>query len=557
MSRVAAAIATATAVVALLGGCVGIPTGGGIVASTVFDEDTDTDFVYNVSGPQPDSEPVTLLADFLLAVRSPVNDYAVARLFLTPELAETWNPDASVLIRGTTTSIEPGGQPDSLRYLFTSKASVDAQGRYTEQRDAVTQSHTFVFARSGDDQQWRIAAAPDGIVLSASSFANTFGEHSLYYFDPSHRYLVPDVRFFPARPTTPSRVVAELLAGPNEMLQQGVVVSEFPEPTALGVGSVRISSGVATVDLSDNAAATDQQQREWMRQQLAATLGTPEVVITVSGVPLTLPDTTGGAVINPTVESAALIATADSFGFATAAAVTAIPELSETVLALEPSGATLAEDGRAVAVRAGDGTVQLVSELGAVVLDERDGLVTPSIDPFGLVWSAPAGDPAAIIAFEASGAPHPVAVAGMPPNSRLVSLDLARDGARVLLAVNTDLGPQLYAAGVIRRDGIPAQLGPFLPLPVSAGTILDADWVDNHTVVALVAGETSTKVAAFSLGGPSMSLGELDGAVTVVGGNGGRSGIRVLTGTGSVQQPSGTNGWAPTGIEALLLATQQ
>lgn len=557
MRRAVAAIAGAAAMVALLGGCVSIPTSGGVMAGGVFDDDTDTDIVYNVTGPQPGSEPETLLADFLLAVRSPVNDYAVARQYLTPALAETWNPDASVLIRGTSTSIEPGPQPGSLRYTFTSRAAVDAQGRYTEQRDTAAQSQTFVFERSGAEQEWRIAEAPDGIVLSASSFANTFREYSLYYFDPSHRFLVPDLRWFPSRPTTPSRVVAELLTGPVEGLQQGVVVSEFPQPTALGSGSVRVSSGVATVDLSDNAAATSAQQRDWMRQQLAATLGTPEVVITVSGVPLTLPDSPGGAVVNPTVESAVLIGTDSGLGFATTDGFTPIPGISEAALELGAVAATLGEDGTELAVLAGDGTVHLVSAEGASLLDDRAGLVAPSMDPQHLVWSVPAHDPAAIIAFETDGTEHPVAVAGLAPGSRLVSMELSRDGARVLLAINSDLGPQLLAAGVIRRDGIPAQLGPFLSLPVSSGVVIDAAWVDNHTVAAIVTGDSGTRVTAFSLGGPSVSLGEIEGATTIVGGNGGRNGIRVLTDASSVQQPSGTNGWAATGIEALLLATQQ
>lgn len=554
MRRTRLAIAALAALAVALTGCVGIPTSGGIVAGDVIDDDRNADIVYNVSSPQPGDDQDGILDGFLLAARGPANDYAVARQFLAPELAESWDPDASVLIRTGPTSIAGGTRPDTLTYTFTTRAAVDLDGRYTEQRDTATRTLEFAFTQVGGE--WRISEAADGIVLSPTSFSNTFAQHSLYFFEPSHRYLVPDLRWFPSRQTTPSRVVSALLRGPAEWLQQGVVVSEFPAATTLGPESVQVASGTGIVDLSDDAAATGPEQRDRMRQQLVATLGTSDVVMTVDGFPLSVPDTTGGAIVNPTVESAVLVGVPESFGFASPDGITTVPGITEAVLETGAVAVALGENGRTAALLAADGSVLHADDDGAVALDQRGGLVPPSIDPFGLVWSAQAGDPAGLTAFEPDGEPHAVAVPSLPAGSTLVSLDVSRDGARVLLAVATDLGPQLLVGGVIRREGIPLQLGVFLPLPVPSGTLRDATWVDSRTVAVITVADGETTVTALELGGPSARLGPVPAGVAIVGGNGGRTGIRVLSSTGMVYQPSGTDGWAATGIEALFLGTQ-
>src|SRR5690606_38716562 len=95
--------------------------------------------------------------------------------------------------------------------------------------------------------------------------------HPLYFFDATYQYLVPDVRWFPKRATAASAIVDQLLAGPSPWLQR-VVVSAFPPSTASGAEPVRIESGVATVDLSDEVSATNDTERARMRQQLEATL---------------------------------------------------------------------------------------------------------------------------------------------------------------------------------------------------------------------------------------------------------------------------------------------
>lgn len=550
------AVVVGLAMSMLLAGCVGIPTSGGVSTGPVIDDQLDPDRVFLPSDPRPGSEPAEILDDFMQAVRGPANNYAVAQKFLTAKLAETWDPDAGVLIRQGAASTSAVSDT-AFTYTVTTRATVDADGRYSEQRDASTRTLNFEFAQ--ENGEWRISKAEDGIVLSQSSFNSTFTEQALYFFDPSYRYLVPDVRWFPARPSTPSRVVDALLVGPASWLQ-GAVNSEFPaSTTTVGAVPVNISSGTATVDLSDAAASADPQARDRMRQQLAATLGTSTVVITVGGIPLAIPDATGGALKDPPVDGSLVIGTGEEFGYANGSAITPIPRVSDQLLQLGAVTATVGTGATTAAFLAADGAAYVVAPSGAAagVVDPRGGLVAPSLDPLGFVWSAQAASAASLTAYEFDGTPHLVATTGLPAGARIVSLDVSRDGTRLLMYLSTDVGARLVVAGIIRSDNVPITLGEIVELPVSASEPVDATWVNERTVAVLARSGETSPVTLFEIGGPSSSLGQVAGALSIVGGNVGAQGIRLLSGDNEVWRPSGSGGWASTGVIASFLATQQ
>src|SRR5690606_19679425 len=150
------------------------------------------------NGPTPDADPMGILTGFMLAVRAPQADYQVARQFLTPELAVSWDPGAGVLVRSGAATLMPEerGTEPVVHYAFNTSASVDDAGRYRE--TATVGSRTLEFSFRQVEGQWRISGAPNGIVLADGSFERAFQSNALYFFDPSGRYLVPDVRWFPA-----------------------------------------------------------------------------------------------------------------------------------------------------------------------------------------------------------------------------------------------------------------------------------------------------------------------------------------------------------------------
>ena len=167
----------------------------------------------------------------------------------------------------------------------------------------------------------------------------------------------------------------------------------------------------------------------------------------------------------------------------------------------------------------------------------------------------PVGNASAIRAYELDGTEHVVA-SSVPADARVVSMSVSRDGARVLLYLDTATGPRLYVAGILRQDGVPIQLGDLFTLPASSETPIAATWVDNRTVATLSAADDETAIRSFEIGGPSALLGRIDAGTAIVGGNGATDGLRVLTADGDIFRPRGTS-WQRTGISAEMLGTQQ
>lgn len=541
------------AIMLLLAGCVGIPTSGGVVSGEVIDERVDPDFFVLPSGPRPGSSQEEILADFMLALRGPQSQYAIARQFLADSIADDWNPDAEAIIRTGIPTTSLGPTPDSLNYTVTSRAVIDADGRYTERTPA---SQTLTYSFTQQDGEWRISAAPDAIVLSQSSFDVVFTEQALYYYDPSYQFLIPDVRWFPARATVTSRIVRELLEGPAPWLQQGVVVSAFPIATS--VVSSEIASGTATVELSSEALAASPVDRERMRQQLAASLDVANVVMTVGGLEVVAPDTGAAAVRNPSVESAVLAGTPDAFGFDSGDGITGLGSLGEEVVAAGATAATLSNDKQTVAILSPQGVSVIRAGSAPVLLDTRSDLIEPSLDPFLFIWSAQASSAASLRVFETDGTEH-LLTTSLPADARIVSGVVSRDGTRILLYLSTATGPQLAVAGIIRQQGtnIPTGLGELFPLPALGGAPVDATWVSDRVVAAVSRGTEASPITTIEIGGPSSSLSQVEDATAIVGGNGGAEGLRVLAPDGTVWQPRGNGGWVATGLTVSFLGTKQ
>jgi len=560
--RAAAVLAAAVAAMVLLAGCVGIPTSGAVVTGGEINEDVDLPVGFLPSGPRDGATQQEILLDFVQAATNPQNDYSIARQFLADNIRSEWNPDARVAIRSS------GGAPTTvseteLDYTITTSASIDADGRYFEDPELSSQTLEFGFVQQ--DGEWRINAAEDGIVLSEDNFDVVFTSYALYFFDPSYAFLVPDVRWFPNSSRIASRISAALVRGQADWLAQGVLVSEFPSGTTLGPDGVSVASGIATVDLSDEARDASNVQRERMRQQLSASLAdvrtVSSVVITVAGVPLPINDSgTRRATKPPALDANPLVRVEDQFGFVSGLTVEPLQPLSDAVVEINANAAVLSAGQATVAARARNGVYVIrVSGNGPLLIDNRPGLVKPTIDSVGFVWSAQARSTRSITTFSLSGTEHPLDSSTLTPLSgTIVSMDLSRDGSRLLLYLSTPGGPRLVVAGVIRsEDNVPDRLGAFIDLPIDDGLApIDAAWITDSSVATLSHSGSDAVVTALDLGGPARVIGRVAGGTTIVGGNGGADGIRVLTDQGDLFKPRG-NGWQQTGINASFLATQQ
>ena len=249
--------------------------------------------------------------------------------------------------------------------------------------------------------------------------------------------------------------------------------------------------------------------------------------------------------------------TGTEFGFDTGDGISALEAISDQVVSGGATAAVLASDEQSVAYLAADGVfvAQSGSDAGPPV-DSRPGLAVPSMDPFRFVWSAQAASAASLSSFEIDGTEHPIA-SGLPKDATVVSLDVSRDGARLLVYLATPLGPRLLVAGIIRdQDNVPTALGVLEYLPVATTTPIDATWVDSRTVATVSQGSEIAPITLYEIGGPSSTFGQVPDAVTIVGGNGGADGLRVLRPTGELLRPQGAS-WVSTGLSATFLATKQ
>jgi len=546
-------LAAALGIVLLLSGCAGIPTSGPVVAGPAVDE-VDPVYIVTPNGPAEGADPIGILTGFMKALGAPQSEYAVARQFLTPELAADWDPNAGVVIRTGPPILSgaesgAGGDP-VIEYSFSTPASVDAVGRYRETAAAVNRTLEFSFTQV--DGQWRIGAAPDGVVLTENAFVRAFTGYALYFFDPSGRYLVPDLRWFPARQSTPALVVSALLAGPDDWLKHAVV-TDFPAGTTIGSRLVTVNGGRASVDLSAEVVSASPAELDRMRQQLVATLDVADATITADGVPLAIPSGATAAVIDPQPSGSLLLGTANGFGHAGPDGIVTIPGISSAVVADGASAVSLDPAQTTAAYLAGDGTVRRVSGDVATVVDARAGLVAPSIDEYGWTWSAGAGSP--LEAFDGNGAAAEIAATALPPDATVVSFAVSRDSTRLAVGLTGPAGPRLLVFGIVRSDGVPTGLDPSLELP-APGAIASVAWVDDRSLVVVAdsSGERSARVVG--IGGPGESIGGLPAGAVAVGGRGGVSGVRALA-DGIVLAPGGNAGWNEAGFSASYLGVQQ
>ncbi|PRY68945.1 sporulation and spore germination protein [Glaciihabitans tibetensis] len=554
VQRASWAAAVAMMVSVALAACVGIPSGSDVMAGELVTEDESFPFAALPSGPQQDSTQQEILTDFMQAATSPEGSYEIARQFLTPSAAESWKPNESVLIR------EGGGgmsstDPETVEYSVSTQASVNSLGVYKEDRDQATQRLVYTFAQV--DGQWRINGLADGTVISRDNFEAAFDPHALYFFDPSYRFLIPDVRWFPARSNVPNRIVLALLEGQASWLQQGATLTAFPQGTQLSA-AVAVTSGLATVDLSDEVTEMNNLDKARMQQQLESSLGTVSVntvLVTVRNVPLTIPDPGAStATLTPPIESDPLVRSGDRFGFATADTFSSVSGISSKVIEVDATAATLARGQTSAAVLGNGGAYLITSTDPPLLVDARPNLIAPSIDTWKYVWSVPSTSAAPLYATGPDSVVHEV-VSTLPADASVVSMDVSRDGARVVLYLTTDAGPRLMVASVLRRDGVPTGLGELVDLPVQSDLPIDASWVDDRSVATLAMTEGHEVVNVFELGGPAENLGRADGGVELVGGNGTEQ-LRVLTAENSILQRR-ASGWQSTGLTADFLATQQ
>lgn len=536
--------------VLVLSACTGLPTAGYVNPGRGPQTDDTQTFAFVPDGPQDDASPAEIVEGFLRAGSGPADDWATAKLFLAP--GTQWDPRARVTIdRLADRRAAASSDGATVTVSLSTVASVDANGAYSPSVDGTTESLGYSLTKV--DDQWRISAAPDGVVLYEEVFPTVYQSASVAYFDPTWTFIVPDVRWFP-RPLVASRVATALVDGQPSAWLEGAVKSAFPEDLSLVGRSVTLSSGgVAQVQLPRAALSLDTTTLNRMQTQLTrslSTAGISQVQMTVEGTPVAAEEV---PVRVTRVDPPPAVVTADgTFGILSGDQVTTIPGLSDAVESLGPQSVELEADRSLAAVRTAQGTVaSALADGRTFLLDDRPGLVAPSIDSSGLIWSVPSSSPAQLRAFTPEGVPAEIGNA-WPDASEITAFQISRDGTRVAAIVTVADVREVWLAG-IQRTTNEINLGPPHVLSFTESGAFDLAWLDDATLGILTVDAGVSHLGELGVGGRGTIGAAPDGARTVAGGS---TSVRVLDDSGHLYSRRGSS-WTLVADDIRVLAAQQ
>lgn len=562
--RLLSALAAALAAAVVLAGCTGLPTSGPPNAGlAVGEEIEEPPFSFIADDPEPGAGPARIVEGFLDASMSPVDSWKTARKFLTDDFQSTWKPDAGVTIDksvedrdydSTVESDDEDATSAEVSVSLAQVASVDGTGAYSADTGTANATYRLVREKGGE---WRIAEAPDGVTLDVETFSQVYEKFSLKYFDPTWTHLVPDVRWFPRRAAMATTVVRALISGePSEWLAPAV--RPFSSDVEMVGDAVTVDAAqVASVPLNRAALSASPTDLARMRTQLEASLegaGVAEVRLLVDGVPL---DAGRITVDDPIVDPGVLVLGDEMFGTATSGGEIApvrgltgqIAKIDDPIAAVDVSA-----DAQLASVQLRDGRVFAVSEGHTNQVDGRSGLITPSLDPFGLIWTVPTSNPTAVQVSTAQAEPSAVADA-WPSADAINQLRVSADGARVAAIVTSGGQRRLVVASIIRdEEQRPISLGtPYYDVAQLSGAVQGLSWVGADAVAVLSATPDPT-LTTHMIGGPSAVSSAPAGAVALSGAKT-VTGVRVLSTDQSVYALRGSF-WQEAIADVRVLGTR-
>ncbi|MBT1003002.1 GerMN domain-containing protein [Paenarthrobacter sp. DKR-5] len=545
------------ALLLVLTGCASIPRSGPVGTSQAENSVSHSNpFAFIPQGPVPGASQQAIIEGFLGAGTGSQDDYAVARQFLAPGFAGTWKPDERTLVYRDNAKITNNGSSESFRVDVNLAQSIDGDGVATQAAPGAVESVAIKLVQV--DGQWRISSVPDGILVSLSNFSTLFSSYTLYYYDPSYLYLVPDIRFFVNRPTVAFSLVRALMDGPAPYLK-GAVVSAFPAGIKLARDSVPVVSGVASVDLSSQDILDSSiRDRQRMQTQLLSTL---QNLSSISAVTLRADqrdvdlgnrdDSVPQPVRNRPVAGSQVGILHNELVRYENTQTTRL-EGVPSVAAYSPRGPAMSYSQRLFAFLTGDRSQLMTVVPGHQVKVAATGpkLTAPSISPQDWVWTAAADGSGKVLAVQPRGAADnqqspAVAITAQWLVGRTVKdLRISRDGARALVISDRNGVTAIQISGVVQgSDGTPKDLTP--PLTLSTTVAADSGvWVDE-TSVAVIKGSGTAMVVPQILGlnGNTTQVGGLQGMLSISAGNGAQdlygqtaSGLSIRVGNGWAEQ---------------------
>ena len=221
------------------------------------------------SGPISGREPDLLLRDFYANSANPLNQYAQARNYLTPDANNQWKPGPETVIIdriGMSRNSTAGADHVSYTVTGTIVGTLGEGGAYNPRNE----DYRAVVTLERRDGEWRIAELPNQAIIERTELRNRYIPRDLYFFDPTGNTLVPDRRWmFAGTNTQDTALISLLLAGPSPTLAPGVM-DELPNSAAY----TRTNNGV--YELTGLSSLSEAARRR-LAAQLTWTLALAEI----------------------------------------------------------------------------------------------------------------------------------------------------------------------------------------------------------------------------------------------------------------------------------------
>lgn len=531
-------VALLTSLMLLLTGCAQIPRTSDVKAGPELDpQNVNEPIYYSPSGPYDGQSATQLVAGFITAGTGPQNDYATAREFLTKDFKGRWSPSDEVLVQEGGLAIS---QPDQDTVTVTVKvqARVDADGILRTLTSASSRVLTYKIKQEG--AQWRIDSGPNLTILNKPVFDVLFSGYSLYFFDRQNEYLVPELRWFPARASTATRLVTALLDGPSFWLEPAVSPALSGE-IKLAIQAVRVQDGIAQINLDAKANSLANEELRLFKAQAQATLTqlptVNEVAIYLDGLQKTLANATYK---QPLSNSTAPITLVDNQ--LTYAQGTTIQGSRTLLNALKARDFALALDTREL-VMLSDSGLQW-AKLGQIdrklaTLDPRSILLSPTFDRTGRVWAFGSLPNSEI--RTATRSDSQVVEASWLNGYERLSYSISAEGSRMAIVITNEFETKLKVAAIIRdAKGVPTALGQPIEISVSENEPAMVSWFGENRLIIGYRQNQSDAVSFIksTIGGASEGFGSVTGAKHVLASDLGNTAY-VLTAKGDLYENQG------------------
>lgn len=511
----------------LVAGCAQIPYKSPAQAGPQISTEDGFDYVYyNPQPPEIGQSPSQVINGFLSAGTGPQNDYSVARQYLSQSFRTEWNPSDEVLVQSGLPSIELEGE-DSARVEVEVLASVDSEGNYTSY--SKPERKTFNFALVRENGSWKIADAPHLTMLMRPVFDVLFSAYALYYFDNSRQYLVPDLRWYPARASTGTRMVNSLLAGSAGWLRDAAS-TPMPKGTKLAIDSVTVSQSIAIVNLDSKALNASATQLRQFKAQLVATLtqlpNVDDVQLLIDG------NVRSGQEFvpsQPSQETASPVVLVDQkLRFGNQESTSQLQSAQALVRRTNAHDFAVRASRREIALLGDNGLVW--AKLGQIdnnlkVLDTRPRLLSPVFDHSDRIWSMSRDEDSDLLLIARDGSQTVIPAAWLHGFEK-VSFAVSPEGSRIAVVVKKGAKSSVLLASIIRdQGGWPVALGEPINATLSEFTPSSVSWSGLSHIVVLY---SSPKVDGSlpyrtEIGGNSISLGSTAEAKQILGTTGGNN----------------------------------